>query len=148
MLTVKKLLMDKGLQTWTTSPDTPVSDALIQMVNHDIGALAVVEDSRLVGILSDRDILRKLSQKGKSLRNTLVKEIMTAEMISVNPKQAVDECMAIMHRHRIRYLAVATNSNLDGIVSIDDILHAVIVEQAESLDQLENASQDNNLWEL
>ncbi len=145
MKTVRTLLKQKGAQVWSTTPETPVFNALQLMAEHDIGALLVVEGSKLVGIFSDRDYARKVILKGKASQNTRVKEIMTGEVITVRPQQTVAECMAIMERYRIRYLPVVDSGNLIGMVSIGDILQAVISDQAETLNQLENAGSKADL---
>ncbi len=145
MKTVKKLLKEKDSPLLSIAPDARVLDALKVMADKDIGALAVVDSNQLVGIFSERDYARKVILKGKASQNTLVKEIMTAEVVTVRPQQTVEECMAIMERHRIRYLPVVDGGKLVGIVSIGDVLQAIISEQADSINQLEGAGLSKDL---
>ncbi len=140
MTTVKNILKEKGNTVYSTSPDTPVFDALKLMAEKDIGALVVVETGQLVGIFSDRDYARKVILKGKSSRNTLVKEIMTAEVVTARPQQTAEECQALMSRMRIRYLPVLDGQQLAGVISIGDVVRAIIAEQKQELEQLENIS--------
>jgi CBS domain-containing protein len=145
MKTVKSLLRQKGSQVWSTTPDAPVFNALELMAEKDIGALVVVENGKLVGIFSERDYARKVILKGKASRNTPVKEIMTADVITIRPQQTVEECLSIMERHRIRYLPVVDSGKLLGMISIGDVLNTVIAEQAASLNQLEGAGIGTDL---
>jgi CBS domain-containing protein len=137
--TVKKLLKEKESPLWSITPDIHVLDALKLMAGKDIGALLVVDGSKLAGIFSERDYARKVILKGKASHNTPVKEIMTVEVVTVQPQQTIDECMAIMERNRIRYLPVIDNGKLIGIISIGDVLQSMISEQAESINQLQEA---------
>lgn len=145
MITVKNLLKDKGKDIWTVSPDTPVFYALELMASKDIGAIVVIQDGKLVGILSERDYARKVILKGKSSRNTLVKEIMTSDVITVRPRQTMIECMVIMNRYRIRYLPVVEKSELLGVISIGDVLEAIITEQAEEISSLRKIGLDTEI---
>lgn len=145
MKTVKKLLKEKDRTLLSIAPGARVLDALTVMADKDIGALVVVDSNQLVGIFSERDYARKVILKGKASQNTLVKEIMTAEVVTVRPQQTVEECMAIMERHRIRYLPVVDGGKLVGIVSIGDVLQAIISEQADSINQLEGAGLSKDL---
>jgi len=145
MKTVKSLLKQKGSHVWSITPGAPVFMALQLMAEKDIGALVVVDNDRLVGIFSERDYARKVILKGKASRNTPVKDIMTSSVITVRPQQTLEECLSIMERHRIRYLPVVERGNLLGMLSIGDVLHAMISEQAASLDQLEGAGSGAEL---
>jgi CBS domain-containing protein len=145
MKTVKSLLKQKGSQVWCIAPDAPVFSALQLMAEKDIGALVVVEHDQLAGIFSERDYARKVILKGKASRNTPVKEIMTADVITVRPQQTIEECLSIMERHRIRYLPVLDRGRLLGMISISDVLHAMISEQAASLIQLEGGGTQTEL---
>ena len=145
MRTVKRLLKEKNRPLWTITSNTRTLDALKLMADKDIGALVVIEGDRLVGIFSERDYARKVILKGKASHNTPVKEIMTTEVITVRPQQTVEECMAIMERHRIRYLPVIDSGKLIGIVSIGDVLQAIISEQADSINQLEGAGLSKDI---
>jgi CBS domain-containing protein len=140
MTTVKNILKEKGNAVYSTTPDTPVFDALKLMAEKDIGALVVVETGRLVGIFSDRDYARKVILKGKSSRNMPVKEIMTSDVITAHPQQTAEECQAMMNRMRIRYLPVLDGQQLVGVISIGDVVRAILAEQEQELEQLENIS--------
>ena len=115
------------------------------MAEKDIGALVVVEKEHLVGIFSERDYARKVILKGKSSKNTPVKEIMTTQVITVQPQQSVAECMAIMTRHHIRHLPVVQDRILVGLISIGDVLQSIIAEQEDNLQRLENAQRGSDL---
>lgn len=145
MLIVKSLLKEKGSRVWTTTPETSVFDALKLMAEVDIGALVVMHEDKLVGIFSERDYARKVILKGKFSKNTPVREIMTSEVITIRPQQLLTECMAIMNRHRIRYLPVVENSEVVGIISIGDVLNAIIADLADELDRLMNADLEISL---
>lgn len=145
MKTVRKLLKEKDNQLWSIAPGASVLDALKLLAEKDIGAVVVVDNQQLVGIFSERDYARKVILKGKASQNTHVKEIMTAEVVTVRPQQTVEECMAIMQRHRIRYLPVVESGKLVGILSIGDILQAIISEQVDSINELEGAGLSKDL---
>ena len=138
MTTVKNILKEKGNAVYSTTSVTPVFEALKLMAEKDIGALVVVETGRLVGIFSDRDYARKVILKGKSSRNTLVKEIMTSDVITARLQQTAEECQSLMNRMRIRYLPVLDGQQLVGVISIGDVVRAIINEQEQELEQLEN----------
>jgi CBS domain-containing protein len=144
MATIKNILKEKGDTVYSVSPNTPVFEALQLMAEKDIGALVVVESGQLVGIFSDRDYARKVILKGKSSKNTPVKEIMTSEVVTARPQQTVDECLALMNRTRIRYLPVLQGSALVGLISIGDVAQAIIAEQEEELENLENLRRGEN----
>ena len=147
MTTVKSILKEKGNVVYSTTPDTPVFEALKLMAEKDIGALVVVESGRLVGIFSDRDYARKVILKGKSSKNTPVKEIMTSEVVTVRPQQTIEECLALMNRVRIRYLPVLEGKELVGLLSIGDVAQAIIAEQEQELEKLENIGLGKNKLE-
>lgn len=144
MATVKNILKEKGKAVYSVSPDTHVFEALQLMAEKDIGALVVVESGRLVGIFSDRDYARKVILKGKSSKNTPVKEIMTSEVVIVRPQQTIEECLALMNRKRIRYLPVLEGNELVGLISIGDVAQAIIDEQEQELENLENIGLGKN----
>jgi CBS domain-containing protein len=147
MTTVKSILKEKGNVVYSTTPDTPVFEALKLMAEKEIGALVVVESGRLVGIFSDRDYARKVILKGKSSKNTPVKEIMTSEVVTVRPQQTIEECLALMNRVRIRYLPVLEGKELVGLLSIGDVAQAIIAEQEQELEKLENIGLGKNKLE-
>lgn len=138
MGTVRQILETKGSQVWTITPDKTVFEALRIMGEKEIGALAVVTDGRVTGIISERDYARKVILKGKTSRDTLVLEIMTSPALVTQPQQTVQECMAVMTDHRIRHLPVVDNEKLVGIISLGDLVKSIIDEQQFKIAQLEN----------
>ncbi|MBL8057756.1 MAG: CBS domain-containing protein [Anaerolineales bacterium] len=144
MTTVRQLLQARASQVWTTRPDASVFEALQLMADKDVGALPVVQGVRLVGIISERDYARKGILKGKSSKTTSVKDLMTAEVVTVRPEHSVERCMALMSRHRIRHLPVLTAEQLlVGVVSIRDVVGAVIENQTETIERLEGRRGDD-----
>jgi len=134
--TVRSLLDQKGRDVWNIAPDETVYDAIAKMAEKSVGALPVVSQGRLVGIVSERDYARKVILEGRSSKDTQVHEIMTAGPITVTPEATLDECMWIMTRDRVRHLPVLEGGNLAGIVSIGDLVRAIISAQAFTIDQL------------
>ena len=118
---VKKLLDQKGHEVYSVSPDTTVYNALKLMAEKEIGALVVVEEEKMVGIVSERDYARKIILKGKSSRETAVGEIMTSEVIHTSPDKKVRKCLSLMTKHHFRHLPVLEDERLVGILSIEDI---------------------------
>ena len=135
---VSQLLEAKGHTVWTITPDTSVFEALKRMADRNVGALLVVEGKKLAGIFSERDYARKVILKGKSSREIPVKEIMSTRVVFVRPNQTIDECMALMTEKRIRHLPVLQSEKLIGLISIGDVVKAVIGEQEFIIHQLEN----------
>ena len=139
MKTVQDLLKEKkSKEIWTITPDTIVYRALQLLSEKGIGALLVMEKEKLVGIVSERDYARKVILEGKSSKETLTKEIMTAKLYVVNPENTVDECMALITEKRIRHIPVVekkTNRVL-GVISIGDVLKAIISEQKILIENL------------
>jgi len=138
MKSVRDLLAGKGSDVWSIAPDKTVYDALSMMADRGIGAVLVVEGARLVGILSERDYARQVILKGKASKDTPVREIMTTKLICVTPEHTLDDCMAIMTRSRIRHLPVLIDEKLVGILSIGDVVKAVISEKQSHIEQLED----------
>jgi CBS domain-containing protein len=138
MKTVKQLLEGKSHGLWTIGPDARVFEALKLMAEKDVGALLVVENDKLVGILSERDYARKMILHGKSSHDTAVKEIMTARVICVQPNRTTDECMALMTEKRVRHLPVIENDKLTGVLSIGDLVKETISDQQFMIKQLES----------
>lgn len=138
MNTVRDVLKEKGSQVWSIQADAWVYDALKLMADKEIGALVVLEGEEVVGILSERDYARQVILKGRTSRETLVGEIMTRKVVYIRPDNTVEECMALMTHKRIRHLPVMDENRLVGIVSIGDIVKAVISEQQFMIQQLEN----------
>jgi CBS domain-containing protein len=137
MALVKDLLEHKGKQIWSVSPDAAVYTALILMAEKRVGALVVMVDERLVGIVSERDYARKVILKGRSSKDTTVREIMTSKVFYVDPTRHIEECMALMTDKGVRHLPVVENDKLTGIISIGDVVKATISEQEFIIDQLE-----------
>jgi CBS domain-containing protein len=135
--TVAQVLSDKGRDVWTVGPSQTVYEALEIMADKGVGALVVVEGDELVGILSERDYARKVILLDRGSRDTLVSEIMTAKVQCVTPAQTTGECMALMTDQRIRHLPVLEDGRLAGVVSIGDVVRAVISEQQFMIEQLE-----------
>jgi len=138
MTTVRDILRAKGNQIWWVSLDTTVFSALELMAEKNVGALVVLDGENLAGIFSERDYARKVILKGKASKETSVEEIMTSEVTTVDPGQSVDECMALMTDKRIRHLPVFEEEKLVGLISIGDVVKAVISEREFVIKQLEN----------
>ena len=120
---VKKLLEAKGSQVFTVSPDATVYDALKLMSEKEIGALVVIENGKMVGILSERDYARKVILKGKNSQETMVKEIMTTNVIHASPNQKIRQCLSLMTNNRFRHLPILEDDQLVGIISIEEVRH-------------------------
>lgn len=135
--TISTVLARKGCQVWPISPAATVFDAIAEMADRHVGALPVVSDGKLVGIISERDYARKVILQGRSSHHTTVREIMTPSPITVTPAHTVDQCMRIMTLYRIRHLPVIENDALTGIVSIGDLVNAIISSQEFVITQLE-----------
>ena len=134
--TIASILKFKGGAAWSIGPDATVYDALSQMAQRSIGALLVLENSRLVGIISERDYARKVILQGKSSKDTPVREIMTGSPVTVTTEHTVDECMVIMTESRVRHLPVLAGDRVVGIVSIGDLVNAIISAQADTINHL------------
>jgi CBS domain-containing protein len=137
MRTVRQLLGAKAPEVFAVSPDDSVLDAIKLMALKGIGAVLTMQDGRLVGIVSERDYARKVVLQGRSSSNTPVRDIMTADVVTVRLDDTVDHCMQIVTDHRIRHLPVVQGGNVVGVVSIGDLVKAVIEDQQLELDQLQ-----------
>ncbi len=138
MKTVAQLLRGKGHEVLSVPPETPVFEALKVMAEKNVGALLAVEGDRLVGIFSERDYARKVILKGKSSKDTPVREVMSSHVLYVRPEQTVEECMALMTDKRVRHLPVLEEGRLVGLISIGDVVKAIIAEQEFLIEQLQN----------
>ena len=137
-MTVKNLLEQKGQNLWTISPDATVFDALVIMAEKDIGSLVVMENEKLIGIVTERHYSRNVILKGKRSPTTLVKDIMDKNVIYVRPEQTVELCMALMTEKRVRHLPVLEGNKVIGMVSIGDLLKGIISKQKFVIDELEH----------
>ena len=135
---VSTILRQKGREVWSVSPDASVYHAIEMMADKGIGALLVLADDKLVGVVSERDYARKVILKGKSSKQTLVKEIMTSPVIVATPQHTVDDCMALMTTKRIRHLPVVEDDTIVAVVSIGDLVQWIISKQQETIHQLED----------
>jgi signal-transduction protein with cAMP-binding, CBS, and nucleotidyltransferase domain len=131
------LLEKKGARVWSLAPTATIYDALTMMAEKGVGALPIVDEGKLLGILSERDYARKVLLQGRSSKDTAVTEIMSSPVVSVSPLQTVEECMHIVTDKRIRHLPVMENGRIVGIVSIGDLVNWVITAQRETIHHLE-----------
>ena len=134
---IDQLLKKKSRQIWSISPDASVYEAIELMSFKEIGSLMVLQDSILVGVLSERDYARNVILKGRSSRDTRVGDIMMTKIVYARSDQTVEECMEIMTEERVRHLPVMDGDRLLGVVSIGDLVKAVISEQQFMIRQLE-----------
>jgi CBS domain-containing protein len=133
--TLSIILARKGSAVWSISPDATVFEAIQLMANKNVGALPVVDNSRLIGIISERDYTRKVILKGLSSKDTAVREIMTREMLTASPSDSIQDCMRVMTEKRVRHLPVLEGTRMIGIVSIRDVMEWVISAQAEEIER-------------
>ena len=138
MTHVRHLLDRKGRAIYSVKPDDPVLEAIRIMAERHVGALVVMDGARLVGIVSERDYARKIILKGRSSADTPVSQIMSSPVLTVDPQSTVQECMELMTEHRVRHLPVVESGRVIGMVSIGDLVKAVIQDQQETIEQLES----------
>ena len=137
MISIHQVLQSKGSEVWQISPDSSVYEALQLLAEKNIGALLVLRNGKLVGVVSERDYTRKVALHGKTSLKTPVKEIMTDTVVAVASESTVEEAMAIMTDKHIRHLPVIEGDKIVGVVSIGDLVKAIIADQEFTINQLE-----------
>ena len=136
-VTVKQILERKGYKIWSLDPDTLVLDALRYMAEKNIGAVVVIKDNNPVGIFSERDYARKVALSGKNERDTMIKEVMTRQVIAVELNSGIDACLALMTGKFIRHLPVVNDEHkIVGVISIGDVVKELVADQEFVIDQL------------
>lgn len=135
---VKTILDTKGHEFWSVSPQTSVYEAIRLMAGKEVGSVLVIENGKVLGIVTERDYARKVVLEGKSSLDTPVTGIMTTQVLCTHPEQTIEEAMALMTEKRVRHLPVLDKGQITGVVSIGDLVKAVISEQQFLIQQLEN----------
>ena len=138
MRNANQVLEEKGREVFTCAADAPVLEAIRQMAERSVGALLVMQGNRLVGIVSERDYARKVILLGRASADTAVHEIMSRELVTVSPLDTTDHCMRLMTQRRIRHLPVIDQGELVGVLSIGDLVKAVIADQQLEIEQLQH----------
>ncbi len=136
MNNVADILSKKNLSVCSAEPETPVIDALKQMAEKNIGSLLVLENGEYCGIITERDYARKVILKGKTSSDTKVGEIMGTDLPRLKPSDSIEHCMALMSEKHIRYMPVFSNEKLVGVISMSDVVGAIILQQKETISQL------------
>jgi len=134
----RQLISDKGYEMYSVALDTSVYDAIKLMTDAKVGALLVMENKKLVGIISERDYTRKVILETRASRETQVRDIMTSDVFTVRPDQSIEVCMKVMSEHHIRHLPVADNGEPIGVLSVMDVVKNIISEKDIIIDQLEH----------
>ncbi len=137
MESLHQLLDRKGRDIYAVGPDDQVYDAIHKMAEKEVGALLVMQDDKLAGVISERDYARKVILEGKASKTTPVAEIMSSEVITVSLSDSVDECLRRMTKHRIRHLPVVDGEKVVGVLSIGDLVKAKMVDQQHQIESLE-----------
>jgi CBS domain-containing protein len=138
MTTVRELLDRKGPAVHSVEPEDPVLEAIQLMADHHVGALLVMRAGELVGIVSERDYARKVILLGRSSHETPVWQIMSSPVVTVTPEQTLTDCMRLMTERRLRHLPVVQKGTVVGVISIGDLIKAVMEEQQQTIEQLES----------
>jgi CBS domain-containing protein len=138
MVMVRDLIRTKGEQVWHVTPDTTVLKALELMAEKEVGALLVMENKRLAGIISERDFARSIAKTGQCLLGATVDAYMTREIFTIRPDQTIEECMHLMTQKRIRHLPVVEKDELVGLISIGDVVKELIASKESAINELEN----------
>jgi len=136
--TIRHILEVKGHDVWSISPGASVFDALRMMSDKDVGALLIMDGEQMVGVLSERDYARKVVLLGKTSRDTRVDEIMSKKVFTIHPDQTVEEAMELMNAKRIRHLPAVEGDKVMGVISIGDVVKAIIFKQREAIKNLED----------
>ena len=135
--TVSAILHNKGITLWSIAPEATVFDAIKLMAHKNVGALLVMDGEKLVGVVTERDYTRKIALQGKSSRDTRVREVIAADVVTVTPADTVEDCMRRMTENRVRHLPVVANGQAIGIVSIGDLVNWIISTQGAEIEQME-----------
>jgi CBS domain-containing protein len=138
MITVSDLLKTKGNQVWSISPNMSVLETLQFMAEKDVGALLVLEDEKIVGIISERDFVRSIAKTERCVLNTTVLEYMTKKVLTVRSNQSIEECMQLMTKEHIRHLPVVEGDKLVGLISIGDVVKGLMSYDRTMIDNLQN----------
>ncbi len=138
MTTVRDLLKVKGNEVWYVTPSNDMLDTLKIMAEKNVGALMVLEDGKIKGIVSERDFARGVSKEERCSLKTTVLEYMTKDVVTITPEQSIDDCMVLMTKEHIRHLPVVENGQLIGLISIGDVVKAVISSKDSTINHLEN----------
>jgi CBS domain-containing protein len=144
MNTIRRMLRRRNTQVWTVAPHTLVTDALTLMAEKDIGALVVLDHGQIVGIVTERDYVRKVMIAGRSAHDTRVEEVMTRRVLYVRTDQTLEECMALMTDKHVRHLPVLDEGRLVAVLSIRDVVAHIISEQGFIIEQMENYIMDRH----
>ena len=134
---ISEILSHKNGTVWTIAPSATVFEAIQMMAEKNVGALLVLERGKLLGVISERDYTRKVALKGKSSKETPVREIVSGNVITVTPQHTVEACMRLMTEHRVRHLPVVDGDGILGVVSIGDLVNSIISAQHSTINQLE-----------
>lgn len=134
---IREILTHKGSTVWSIPPEATVLEAIQMMADKNVGALLVIQEGRLLGVLSERDYTRKIVLKGRSSKDTPVRAILSGRVVSVSPDHTVDECLRLMTEHRIRHLPVMDGAKILGVISIGDLVNSIISSQSSTIQQLE-----------
>ncbi len=138
MRPILELLKKRDTAVWSLSPQDSVFEALKQLADHNVGAMMVMDQGKLVGVFSERDYTRKIALAGKSSKETRVQDIMTASVLTVTPKTSTDDCMALMSQKKIRHLPVVDGDKVLGMISIRDLMDDIIKDRELTITQLQN----------
>ncbi len=138
MRPVHELLKNSEATVWSLNPQDSVFDALKRLADHNVGAMVVLDGTRLVGIFSERDYTRKIALAGRSSKDTPVKDIMTPDVLTVAPQTSTNDCMVLMSQKKIRHLPVVDSGKVLGMISIRDIMDDIIKDHEQTISQLQS----------